>query len=783
MVADFLTKAQRLAEQVTRAFLVERDPDKVLSYFSPDITWFGTGEHEVCENTADAVRLVREDIRSHPGAFQVFDMSHIPSKLTNDTCCIMTRCKVASDKKEGLIFLMNLRITWIVKRGSDRSLSVTHLHMSVPNADQAPGEYYPQTAGKNNFALLERRLREKTAEINNFYNILSGGVCKIAFNEECTLLYANDYFFEMFGYTRRELEANHNRTIDYICVEDLPGVIQKTQKFLLTEKRFSLQYRIRHKTAGYVWVKMNAILSDEVYQDNVPILYCVYVDITELICSYEQIELEKERYRIVTELAEGITFDYDLETDTIEFANKYEQYFDIPAVIPNFKTYMRRDFFASEHDQANFRTLYNFISRGEVCAEAELCLKTRADAYVWFSVLVYALYNGEGRAVKTIGMLRNIDRQKQIYQELEYKSQIDPMTKLYNKSSAERLIKSYLLSLAPNTYAALFIVDIDDFKSINDSMGHFTGDYVIQFIVGQMINVFRRSDILGRFGGDEFIILMKDIYTESVVREKAEALRRSVAGAFSDDAEGFSTSLSIGVAMTGGNAALSWQQLFQRADKALYHAKSKGKNRFALYSDIVKPDCVAFNALRKHKTPVEFYAQGKSYPMIVDTILDFLLDAENAGDLVPRALSFLGNSLNLCQSYAGIFEQNQLRVASHWASAADKKMPRTIPVNQDAFLLNFNSDGVFACDNTVGLRGAAKIVCESLDVGAILLCLIFKNKHILGLIGFNVCKKTRAWTQNEISILRTVSKILTKSIIFLENETAPKPPSSTKQQN
>lgn len=123
-----------------------------------------------------------------------------------------------------------------------------------------------------------------------------------------------------------------------------------------------------------------------------------------------------------------------------------------------------------------------------------------------FLIVGSTLFDEGGRPIKAIGKLTDINQRKLNQQELENRSKLDPMTGLNNKITAEQQIKTYLSTLACNTMAALFVVDIDNFKTVNGSMGHLFGDHVMCFIAEQMTKLFRKSDILCRFGGDKFVI-------------------------------------------------------------------------------------------------------------------------------------------------------------------------------------------------------------------------------------------------------------------------------------
>ena len=163
-------------------------------------------------------------------------------------------------------------------------------------------------------------------------------------------------------------------------------------------------------------------------------------------------------------------------------------------------------------------------------------------------------------------------------------AETDQLTNLYNKVTTEKKIKEFIEE-HPDTQSLIFVLDIDNFKKINDTMGHAFGDEVLRTI-GQRIKMeFRASDIIGRAGGDEFIIFLKGLKDEELIVR--EALK--VENFFKDFKAGdgyvkYSATASIGCAVFPRDAG-DFEGLYKAADQALYKAKQRGKNQLAFYKD------------------------------------------------------------------------------------------------------------------------------------------------------------------------------------------------------
>ena len=166
---------------------------------------------------------------------------------------------------------------------------------------------------------------------------------------------------------------------------------------------------------------------------------------------------------------------------------------------------------------------------------------------------------------------------------LQEKADTDQLTELNNKMATERKIKEYIEE-NPDGQAMMFIFDIDNFKKINDTMGHAFGDEVLREIGMRLKSEFRMTDIMGRAGGDEFIILLKDIKTEELIGKEASRVANLFKNFKVGDYTKYSVTASIGCAIYPRDAE-DFESLYKAADAGLYKAKKAGKNQLAFYQD------------------------------------------------------------------------------------------------------------------------------------------------------------------------------------------------------
>ena len=169
---------------------------------------------------------------------------------------------------------------------------------------------------------------------------------------------------------------------------------------------------------------------------------------------------------------------------------------------------------------------------------------------------------------------------ERIVQTLISAAQNDGMTGVYNRSTSEMLIKG-LLDAGSGKHCLFLIADLDDLKRTNDSYGHSEGDKALIAMAHIMKAHFRRTDVVGRMGGDEFCAFIYDVNSEDAMRRSVASLSDKLSSFISR--EGDCEHCSIGGAF-GICGVTSFSELYRQADTALYHVKRNGKNNYAIYA-------------------------------------------------------------------------------------------------------------------------------------------------------------------------------------------------------
>lgn len=185
-----------------------------------------------------------------------------------------------------------------------------------------------------------------------------------------------------------------------------------------------------------------------------------------------------------------------------------------------------------------------------------------------------------GRMVESINDMTNSLREKE---ELRHLATTDPLTGLLNRGAIEGALKLYMDGV--NAKGTLFMLDLDKFKEVNDTLGHPVGDELLIKTANTLKEIFREQDVIGRLGGDEFVCFAKGFVDKKLLLERAETILKKLTVDYpKEDGSVIHVTVSIGAALYPYNA-LDYDALYSSADKALYEAKKAGRNCYRFYTE------------------------------------------------------------------------------------------------------------------------------------------------------------------------------------------------------
>lgn len=425
--------------------------------------------------------------------------------------------------------------------------------------------------------LLRRKnsdLKKSGQELKALTKNISGCVMHCIYDSRLTMVYCSDGFRFLTGYRGDEISALFNdQFLNMVYEPDRENVKNTIDTQLQTSEVIDIQYRLLKKDGSKVWILEKGQLIIETNQE--PAFYSVLIDITSQKEIIQELEISNERYRIVMDQSDSIIFEYNVLNSIISIGKNDQQLLGKKRMdsLKNFSCNVYPE------DKNLFLLMFEKVRTGVPNAEGEFRLKHTKGSYLWCGVKITTIFDKEDQPVRAIGTINDITCQKEATQTLMQKAQRDGLTGLLNKAATESFIEE---ALKGGEICALYIIDVDYFKNINDSLGHMFGDTVLADIGSKLKKMFRTSDVVGRIGGDEFMVLLKGIEDIALIFEKAEAIKQSLSQTTGNGADSYPISSSIGIAMYPKDG-LTYQDLYQKADIALYGAKRSGRNRYIIF--------------------------------------------------------------------------------------------------------------------------------------------------------------------------------------------------------
>ncbi len=297
----------------------------------------------------------------------------------------------------------------------------------------------------------------------------------------------------------------------------------------------------------------------------------------------KDLKIQEEKYRVLAELSNDIIFDYDIYADQMMYSEKYEENFGRKPTIERFAELKEEAQYIYKEDVFSFENFCKLLGGEKQKIEVEYRMKRPSGDYVWCYVLGRVVYSNN-KPMRVVGKLSNIDIQKREVEKLQFKAEMDAMTKVYNKAATKERINNFINNSRKQDKHALLIVDMDNFKKINDTFGHLKGDEVLKDGVSHLKKMFRGDDIIGRIGGDEFVVFMSNVTSREDIVNKAKSIGKSFYKTYSEDGIEVTVSASIGISIYPMDGA-DYEELLDKSDKALYEVKRNNKNGFCFYHE------------------------------------------------------------------------------------------------------------------------------------------------------------------------------------------------------
>ena len=626
----------------------------------------------------------------------------------------------------------------------------------------------PMDSGRRTLATLWRRV-ESGADRREV-SILSDSTCCCRNDRHFTLLELGGYIPALAGYSREELKEKFgNRLMELILPEDRERVRREFTRQLTRGSRAEAEFRVRHKNGSVIWVLDKSRL--ETGPQGEEILHVFLADITHSKRANDELSDKLRRYEIILAQTENVLFEWDMVGDTVTYSDTWEQIFGFRPVDQNLREILTEGSYFHPDDLPRLLDCINALEKGSQYEMVEVRIATARGRYLWCRLRASALRDDRGNLEKVVGIIINIDAEKQAQRQLLDRAERDSLTRLLNKNAARKYAEEYLGRFRDDDRCALLILDLDNFKQVNDRYGHLFGDAVLTKVAREIEKQFRSRDIIARIGGDEFLVLMRGVADRELLESRCRQLLDMFQAIFRSQRYQLPMSVSIGIALAPEHGK-TYFDLYNHADQALYRAKAAGKNTYTFYD--AQDDRFLTQTVRDNTHIDSDDEPGLAENNLVRYAFQRLYSSRDMEASVNEILALVGQKMNVSRVY--VFENSDdNRFCSNtfeWCNTGIKpeiSWLQNISYETDipGYEENFDEQGIFYCPDVAVLPKAAFDIVDAQGIKSMLQCAIREGGVFRGYIGFDECVEQRLWTKEQIQTLTYFSEMLS---IFLMKE-------------
>lgn len=465
-----------------------------------------------------------------------------------------------------------------------------------------------------------------------------------------------------------------------------------------------------------------------------------------------------EKYAALIRDGNLSVFEYEPGTDRLRM---YDADLQMTSDRNGYLEYMKLDSRVSSADRTRLEEFCRGWSKGEV--EIEMESPEDGGRLIRKELHKIPMKDEETGREYLLGWLRDVTAERGKQKEFENLAQRDSMTRLYNHSYGKELINAYLENRTPYSTCGMMVLDVDYFKSVNDNYGHLFGDKVLIQVAVLLTGLFRETDIVMRAGGDEFVVLVRDIDHNTLVRRSMEVVKAVRSMRFEE--HDYAPTCSVGVCYLPENASgYNYDQLFQNADWALYRAKESGRNRYMFCDDLRRFEKNEMEDENSHPDIDARYFQND----MVATAFEIFEKTSSFDVGVRLLLQIIGIRFQLDRITVirtDIREQNVGRQYQWCSEQAPEVLQTGGDFTKEDFLTLFQSYDEYGTTvlNYDNMEMYSKAATELLMQGGaktVLYAATYNEGHYTGAISYVVCTEKRFWSRHRRKELGEVTKII-----------------------
>ncbi len=582
------------------------------------------------------------------------------------------------------------------------------------------------------------------------------------------LLNVTESMSMLLGYTEEEYE-NIVKTEDrFMYLQEMFLQLMAISDVAITgEKEAMSQFRMRRKDGRVIWIEARGeVVGNTVHRS---LLQFVLIDITRSYEEQEKLRLEKKKFAYIIEMTSDTLFEYNIANDVMILAKQKDES-EIETSIENYASLISIVGNTHPDDEEIVSEFADALRGGARVIKSTFRRKMEDNQYHWLRFEGRTIYTIEGNADRIVGRITNVDEEKNREAELIKSSERDPLTGLYNHMVCIEKIKKQMARIKSNEAGYLVVIDVDNFKRINDENGHLYGDAALCSLSDAM-KVNFPTGIKGRIGGDEFMVFVKGIEVDELKQKLSNVLNEF--SKLSEDNQGsFTLSCSMGVAVCRKDTK-DYERAFETADRALYLIKETGKNSYTIceVGDDVLEDGHRYIAEQEEND--DDYDKESALISSDDDLIVFALELMSSvnnyrkglGIVADRVCSYVGfDEMALITSSADSYAVNFDWTGDKAHPYARKLYPRNQRQNWGQIEEMFTDQTDF-----VVIRGKKLADLKLGEYASILVARLQASEYATQYIAYIDKTTDRSW-EHESEFLIRLTHMLVSKIIQMQND-------------
>lgn len=587
------------------------------------------------------------------------------------------------------------------------------------------------------------KLEKKQASIDDEYNV---GVASKSFLS----------YFE-------SVDVRCLRLIDFVHPDEvsefkafMSGKINGVSRRIFRLKRNTNEYR-------YNVVKLcheDNALKDKGYRD------IEIIDIEDTVLLNEKIVSDLEKMRLLFGMTDEYMFNYNKVTNVLKIFHydELKRVIDYNMDIDEWSDEMLQKRYVADSERGLFKAFIIALKDYNQSISTKINCSIRTHGNIIETLRFTGIYynsgiEGEGEIIGRIlsdGATARSNEALELMDELQY----DSLTKVYNKKAITEYAINTLKENKRNR-TIIVILDVDHFKSVNDTYGHMYGDKILARVGQRLKEVVGEDGVVGRIGGDEFMIVLNGVNDDQMLRGVLRAMRTQIKWEFSEEFTDFMITCSIGASIYPNNGT-DFEELFKKADHCLYIAKEKGRDRYVFFRDELHRESYEASVEKKDSQSISS-RENKELEYLGKFFAEVAIDREKA---IRDMFAHMKTAYNI--DSIDIYYGDGLKAVYSFGADADK--------NDDAmYVYSSEFKEMLGNNRSINVSFLRKIMdnapdfCTEMKKRSILStiqCIIGSQDDIKGLITFNKKIEASQWADYEVTCAEIAASYLR---LFAEN--------------